>query len=131
MTEVTESYVEPDVFGGNEEWTVRAAAGYETAAERVAYAAGLNDAVRVLAAEVAAGELSPELTRFVAGLAVSALEGVFAVVAPQIKARLVEVGDGSGCEASAARAFEWGRFQVVSADAWDALGLPRPAVAAG
>jgi hypothetical protein len=40
--------------------------------------------------------------------------------------RLREIGDGHGCEAGAARAFERGRLAVVDGDLWDALGLPRP-----
>lgn len=42
-----------------------------------------------------------------------------------VEARLKEIGDGQGCEASAARAFEAGRLQVVDDDAWHALGLYR------
>jgi hypothetical protein len=47
-------------------------------------------------------------------------------VRAQVAARLREIGDGSGCEAAAARAFEMGRLAVVDGDMWDALGLARP-----
>lgn len=40
--------------------------------------------------------------------------------------RLAELGDGAGCEAAAARAFEQGRLQAVEVDAWAALGLTPP-----
>lgn len=46
-------------------------------------------------------------------------------VRQSVEARLVEIGDGQGCEAAAARAFEQGRLQVVNDDAWHALGLHR------
>lgn len=46
-------------------------------------------------------------------------------VRASVEARLAEIGDGQGCEASAARAFERGRLQVVEDDAWRALGLHR------
>ena len=46
-------------------------------------------------------------------------------VRQSVEARLKEIGDGQGCEASAARAFEAGRLQVVEDDAWHALGLYR------
>jgi hypothetical protein len=42
----------------------------------------------------------------------------------QIQARVAEIGDATGCEASAARAYERGRFDVVSEQMWTALGLP-------
>jgi hypothetical protein len=45
---------------------------------------------------------------------------------PEINARLAEIGDGTGCEAHAARAREAGRLQVITVDMWDVLGLPRP-----
>lgn len=51
---------------------------------------------------------------------------VAAHVRADVERRLVEIGDGSGCEASAARAFEAGRLAVVDGDMWDALGLARP-----
>jgi hypothetical protein len=51
---------------------------------------------------------------------------VLATLLPEIRARLAEVGDGTSCEAHAARAREAGRLQVVAVDMWDALGLPRP-----
>ena len=41
------------------------------------------------------------------------------------EARLLEIGDGQGCEASAARAFELGRLHAAEEDAWHALGLYR------
>lgn len=41
------------------------------------------------------------------------------------EARLLEIGDGHGCEASAARAFEMGRLHAAEEDAWHALGLFR------
>lgn len=50
---------------------------------------------------------------------------------PEIQARLAEIGDGQSCETHAARAREAGRFQVVTCDMWDALGLPRPDPAGG
>ncbi len=46
-------------------------------------------------------------------------------VRQSVEARLTEIGDGQGCEAAAARAFEQGRLQVVEDDAWHALGLYR------
>ena len=51
---------------------------------------------------------------------------VMGTLLPEIRARLAEVGDGTSCEAHAARAREAGRLQVVTVDMWDALGLPRP-----
>lgn len=36
------------------------------------------------------------------------------------------VGDGRGCEATAARAFQRGRLQVAEVDMWKALGLTPP-----
>lgn len=51
---------------------------------------------------------------------------VAAHVRAQVEARLREIGDGAGCEAAAARAFEQGRLAVADGDMWDALGLPRP-----
>ena len=55
---------------------------------------------------------------------------VLRLVAKAIRAdaegRLVEIGDGEGCEAAAARAFEQGRLQVVDVDMWLALGLTPP-----
>lgn len=46
-------------------------------------------------------------------------------VRAEAEKRLAEIGDGTGCEAAAARAFEQGRLQVVDDDAWHALGLHR------
>lgn len=54
-----------------------------------------------------------------------ALRTVQRYVRQSVKDRLAEIGDGQGCEASAARAFEHGRLQVVDDDAWHALGLHR------
>jgi hypothetical protein len=51
---------------------------------------------------------------------------IYRHVKAQVDARLVEIGDGLGCEAAAARAFEQGRLAVVEADMWNALGLPGP-----
>lgn len=54
-----------------------------------------------------------------------ALRTVQRYVRQSVEARLLEIGDGTGCEASAARAFEQGRLQAVEEDAWHALGLYR------
>ena len=54
-----------------------------------------------------------------------ALRTVQRYVRQSVEARLLEIGDGQGCEASAARAFEHGRLQAVDDDAWHALGLYR------
>lgn len=53
------------------------------------------------------------------------LRTVAKYVRQSVAARLVEIGDGTGCEAAAARAFEQGRLQAVDEDAWHALGLYR------
>lgn len=47
-------------------------------------------------------------------------------VGEDARARLMEIGDGTGCEAAAARAFEQGRLRVVEVDMWKALGLTPP-----
>lgn len=44
-------------------------------------------------------------------------------VRAEAETRLAEIGNGQGCEASAARAFEMGRLYAVDVDAWKALGL--------
>lgn len=44
-------------------------------------------------------------------------------VRAEAEARLAEIGQGTGCEAAAARAFEMGRLYAVDVDAWKALGL--------
>jgi hypothetical protein len=56
----------------------------------------------------------------------SAARRVLDRLVPEIHARLAEIGDGTGCETHAARAREAGRWQAVTVDMWDALGLPRP-----
>lgn len=52
------------------------------------------------------------------------LIAVAAEILVEIQARVAEIGDGTGCEAGAARAYERGRFDVVAEQMWKALGLP-------
>lgn len=54
------------------------------------------------------------------------LRVVAKAVHDDVRARLEEIGNGQGCEAAAARAFEQGRIQVVDVDMWLALGLTPP-----
>lgn len=49
---------------------------------------------------------------------------VAAYVRAQVEQRLAELGDGHGCEAAAARAFEAGRLAVIEQNMWAAVGLP-------
>lgn len=55
-----------------------------------------------------------------------ALRTVAKAVRASVEFRLVEIGDGTGCEATAARAFELGRLHAVEVDMWVALGLTPP-----
>jgi hypothetical protein len=47
-------------------------------------------------------------------------------VADAVSAREVELEQGRGCEAAAARQFEAGRLAVVESDMWLAVGLDPP-----
>lgn len=55
-----------------------------------------------------------------------ALRTVARAVGESAQTRLAEIGDGQGCEAAAARAFEQGRLHAVEVDMWVALGLTPP-----
>lgn len=49
---------------------------------------------------------------------------ISAHVLAEVRARVDELDDQHGCEAGAARAYERGRFEVVTEQMWKALGLP-------
>jgi hypothetical protein len=54
------------------------------------------------------------------------LELVAQRISAAVAARAVELGDGHGCEAAAARRFEDGRRSVIEVDMWLAVGLAPP-----
>jgi hypothetical protein len=49
---------------------------------------------------------------------------ISAHVLAEVRARVDELDGQHGCEAGAARAYERGRFEVVTEQMWKALGLP-------